>query len=301
MISEFVEDVARIGTIQVQTVPSQLILERSKDKQAQLAGVRNKSINDIKLKLVHTIKLHAGVAGCCFLLDGKLVLCDRSKKIFEKILLPQGEMSFEISMSPSYAFDVTCIDPETLAVSSDHHYYKQINIINVDTKLRRSLRTEHECYEIAHKDGSIMVCVNGKGVQKVNTHSAASTTIEPCKLSSWSYIDSSDNKLYYTNKSDHTVTCCDMVGNIIWTFKDEKILQDTYCIAVDNVGNVYTVNRRQNKLIVLSADRQQSRQFLSKVDGLREPCAIAYDKIKNRLCVASYDTNIFCLALYFEK
>ncbi|VDI26192.1 Hypothetical predicted protein, partial [Mytilus galloprovincialis] len=50
-ISLLVEEVASLGTIQVTQTPGQLILDRSKDKQAQLVGVKKNSINDIKLKL----------------------------------------------------------------------------------------------------------------------------------------------------------------------------------------------------------------------------------------------------------
>ncbi|XP_052081878.1 uncharacterized protein LOC127719678 [Mytilus californianus] len=297
-ISGFIKEANSLGSSQIQKIPSNIVLERSKDKQAQLVGVKKSSINDIKLKLKHTFKLADDVTGCCFLPDGKLVICDRSRNNFVKILHPHGELMFEISMSPSYAFDVTCIDPQTVAVSSDHNVYKQINFINVDTKSTKSFRPGVRCYGITHKDGSLMSCVEGKGIQTVNTQSGESTTIVPCKLMSWSnYIVFSDNKLYYTNREDHTVTCCDMGGNIIWTFKDENVVRYPRGIAVDNTGNVYTVS--QHTLIVLSADGKLSRQLLSKDDGLNDPRAIAYDKIKNRLCVVNLRNNGFLFDVTF--
>ncbi|VDI02669.1 Hypothetical predicted protein [Mytilus galloprovincialis] len=301
-ISGFVEKVESLGTIQVQKVPVQLILERSKDKQAQLVGVRNKSINDIKLiklKLVNTINLTDHVTGCCFLPDGKIVLCDRSYNNFIKILHPHGELMSVISMSPSHHFDVTCMEPKTVAVSSDHNGYGQISVIDVDTKSSSSFYTEDKSYGITHTDESIVICVDGKGIQTVDTKSWKKTTIVPCKLFSWCYIASLDNKLYYTNRNDNTVTCCDMAGNIIWTFKDKNVVKEPRGIAVDNAGNVYTINRSHKNMIVLSADGKQSRQLLSEDDGLRDPCAIAYDKIKNRLCVTNYDTNGFLFDVTF--
>lgn len=96
------------------------------------------------------------------------------------------------------------------------------------------------------------------------------TTIVPCDLGFYSYIVSSNNKLYYTNSKDHTVTCCDIAGNIIWIFKDENVLTDPCGIAVDHAGNVYTVSVSQQTLIVLSEDGQLSRQLLSKDDGLED-------------------------------
>ncbi|XP_071146311.1 uncharacterized protein [Mytilus edulis] len=296
-VSEFIEEVASLGTIQVQKVTSQLILERSKDKHAQL--VRNKSTNAIKLKLVNTIKLDACVTGCCFLPGGKIVLCDRSEENLVQILNQYGKFIFEVSITPYFAFDVTSIDDKTVAVSSDNPNRKRINIIDVETKTRRSIATADKCYGITHKDGSLIVCVQGKGLQTVKTHSKESTTGVPCDLGSCSYITSWDNKIYYTNNKNHTVTCCDTADNIIWTFQDENVLMDPRGIAVDNAGNVYIVSSSQNKLIVLSADGQQSKQLWSKDDGLVEPYAVAYDKIKSRTCVFNLQNNGYLFDVIF--
>ncbi|XP_063409593.1 uncharacterized protein LOC134692897 [Mytilus trossulus] len=299
-ISKFVKKVASLGTIQVQKVPSQLILKRSKDKQAQLVDVRNKSINDIKLKLVHTFTLMGSITGCCFLPDGKIVLCDRSLKNLVQILNQHGVLIFEVSMSPSYTFDVTCIDDKTVAVSSDSPNQKQIDIIDVKTRARRSIPTADKCYGITHKDGSLMVCVAGKGVQNVNTQNGKSISLIPCDIGRWSYIVTSDNKLYYTNSKKHTVTCCDKGGNIIWTFKDENVFRDPRGIDVDNSGNIYILSNTcnsQNKLIVISADGQHSRSLLSKDDGLVNPYAVAYDKIQNRICVVNFNDKGFLFDL----
>ncbi|XP_071145307.1 uncharacterized protein [Mytilus edulis] len=181
-----VEEVASLGTIQVTQTPGQLILERSKDKQAQYVGMKKNSINDIKLKLVHTIKLTDSVTGCYFLPNGKFVLCDRSRNNYLKILHPHGELMFEISLSPSFAFDVTCIDDKTLAVSSA--YFKQIHFINIDTKTIRSIHTKDVCYGITHKDGSLLCCIPGKEIRSYDIQNENSTTIVPCDLSSWSYV-----------------------------------------------------------------------------------------------------------------
>ncbi|CAC5380643.1 unnamed protein product [Mytilus coruscus] len=249
-ICNFIEEVNSLGSIQLQKLPDQITLKRSKNKQAQLVGVRNKSINEIKLKLEHTFKLPSRVTGCCFLPDGKIVLCDRSCKNYVRILNPHAELMFEISMSPSQAFDVTCIDDRTVAVSSDSIYCRQINIVNIDAKSRRPLLTEGICYGITHKDGSLMVCVERKGIQNVNTQNGKSTSIVPCKLSIWCYIVSSDNKLYYTNSEDHSIKCCDMEGNIIWTFKNENVVRDPCGIAVDNTGTcLYCYSTYTNCLV----------------------------------------------------
>lgn len=99
-------------------------------------------------------------------------------------------------MSPYFAFDVTCIDDKNVTVSSDNPNQKQINIIVVETRAGRFIPTAEKFYGVTHKDWSLIVCIEGKGVQTVNTQSGKITTVVPCYLGSVSSIVSNDNKLY---------------------------------------------------------------------------------------------------------
>jgi hypothetical protein len=42
-------------------------------------------------------------------------------------------------------------------------------------------------------------------------------------MSDVNYIATFRNKLYYTNRITHTVTCCDLQGTTHWEFKDERV------------------------------------------------------------------------------
>ncbi|XP_052081879.1 uncharacterized protein LOC127719680 [Mytilus californianus] len=283
-IPEFFENVKSLGSIQLQKIPSQITLESTKDKEAQLVGLGNISINDIKLNLVHTINLTGEFTGCCILPDETIVLCDsKYNSDCIQILHPHGELIFKIPTASSYHSDVTYIDYRTVAVSSD--VQQQVHIINVDTKAMKTIPTTDSCYGITHREGSLLCCIQGKGIQSVNLLSEKSTTIVNCNLSTLSSINFAAKKIFYTNQKRNSVTCCDTEGNIIWTFRDASVVKDLRRIAVDNVGNVYIVSYSQNKLVVLSADGQQNRQLLSEKDGLLKPYAICYDKNKNRLLI----------------
>lgn len=63
----------------------------------------------------------------------------------------------------------------------------------MDTKVISSIQTVDKCKGITYKDGSLMVCVEGKGIQTLNAKSGNRTTIVPCDLGFYSYIVSSDN------------------------------------------------------------------------------------------------------------
>ncbi|XP_063408746.1 uncharacterized protein LOC134692225 [Mytilus trossulus] len=284
-ISDFFEDVKSFGSIQLQEIPSQITLETAKDKDAQLVGSGNKSISDIKLSLVNTINLSGEFTGCCILPDEKIVLCDcKNNSDCIQLLHPHGELIFKIPTASSFHSDVTYIDNQIVAVSSD--VQQQVHVINVDTKSIRSMPTPDSCYGTTHKEGSLLCCIQGKGIQSINLGSEKSTTIVNCNLSPLSSITFVDKRIFYTNQKRNSVTCCDMdTGNIIWTFRNASVVKDFRRIAVDNVGNVYIACYSQNKLVVLSADGQHHRQLLSEKDGLLKPYAICYDKTKNRLLI----------------
>jgi sugar lactone lactonase YvrE len=53
------------------------------------------------------------------------------------------------------------------------------------------------------------------------------------------YVATSGEKLYYTDNSTGTVTCCDLHGTTQWEFTDEHGLHGSNGISVDNDGNVY--------------------------------------------------------------
>ncbi|CAC5380644.1 unnamed protein product [Mytilus coruscus] len=101
-IPEFFSNVKSLGSIQLQKIPSQIKMESAKDKEAQLASLGIKSINDIKLNLVHTINLTGEFTGCCILPDEKIVLCDsKYNSDCIQILHPHGELILKSPRHPA--------------------------------------------------------------------------------------------------------------------------------------------------------------------------------------------------------
>jgi len=107
------------------------------------------------------------------------------------------------------------------------------------------------------------------------------------------YVSTSGDKLYYTNCSIHTVTCCDVHGTTQWKFRDQRVLQHPYGISVDNDGNVYVIGSNSSNVVVISPDGQRHRQLLSSNDGLLYPTVLDYDKSTNRLLVVNRSGTAF--------
>ena len=109
----------------------------------------------------------------------------------------------------------------------------------------------------------------------------------------WLSFITSGDKLYYTNYSTQTVTCCDLHSTTQWKFNDKCVLLYPCGISVDNNGNVYVVGRNSNSVVVIFTDGQRHRQLLSSNDGLKNPHVLDYDRSTNRLLVVNKSRTAF--------
>ncbi|VDI47067.1 Hypothetical predicted protein [Mytilus galloprovincialis] len=201
------------------------------------------------------------------------------------ILKEDGTLNSEIRLSSktcNYPLDVTCIDDNTAAVTLPG--LKQILIINILTDTIESIiETTSYCHGICYSDGHLFYCETGRGIQKVNVSGSNSSTLVNDKtLFDWSYVTTSKDKIFYTNSSTDTVTCCTFTGEKIWEYKDKSV-RSTYGIAVDKDSNVYFTSCGSHSLIVLSSDGKQARKLLGKEDGIDKPFGLAFDVKKEVL------------------
>lgn len=106
-------------------------------------------------------------------------------------------------------------------------------------------------------------------------------------MASFSYVAVHEDKMYYTNRNDHTVACYDIHGNLKWEFKDIKNIKYPQGISVDGNGNLYVAVRDSNCVVVMSPDGKQCRKILSASDGLKNPRALHFERTTNKLLVAN--------------
>jgi hypothetical protein len=140
----------RFGSVSIETSPPSVVIKTTKDKQAQIMSVIQppsvKSINDIKLTLHTTfdipkVKGNNAITGCIVCPNGKMIFVDYYNRRIA-ILNEDSTLDNEITCSLCYAFDVTCLDDTTAAVSTDNG----IEIININsTKTGRCIKTSKPC------------------------------------------------------------------------------------------------------------------------------------------------------------
>ncbi|XP_071171076.1 uncharacterized protein [Mytilus edulis] len=217
-LSDVLSTVTSFGSISVESSSPLVVLQTENDKQAQIITIHHASptttnINDINMTLKDKFGF-TGVRGCSFSSTGDIFLFGYK----------QQRLLNYISLSSSYPLDVTCIDDKTVAVT--FQFSNQIPIINILTKsIESTIKTTSYCFDICYRDGHLLYCNTGLGIQKVNLlDNCSSTLVKDETLTNWSFITTSKDKIFYTNSLHHTVTCCSLTGEKMWEYKDQSVL-----------------------------------------------------------------------------
>ena len=292
-------NIDRFGEVVVESKPSELTFTRKKDKQAQMmvADPPPMSVDNIKLNLKQKINTKGtSMRGCCLLTDGRMVLSSYYD-IIVRFINKDGVELFQIcrDKTGSGTYDTVYIkDNNSVAVSSGDGVNRCIIIIDIEKKeIMKTISMDTKIYSMAVRGRTIYYCAGNKGLKMINLSNKSVSDIINSKMSSFDYVATCRDKLYYTTYNTHTVTCCDLLGTTQWEFNDQRVLRGPCGISVDNEGNVYVVGDCSTNVVVISSDGQRHRQLLSNKDGLVIPIVLDYNRSTNRLFVVNqYDTAL---------
>ncbi|CAC5408466.1 unnamed protein product [Mytilus coruscus] len=291
-LQQIAASVQKFGEINVSSDPCDFSIQKRKNRQAQImVALPTRNIENITVTLQKRINTEMSeVNGCSLLLGDRMVFSSYSDDRI-RVLKSDGSKDFEIKKI-GQTFDTVFIGNDSIAVTSG--YSNQINIIDLKRhKLKKSIKVDSENYGVVYKDGHLIYCAGKKGIQMISVNDETITNVSNTKLPGLVYVTTFDDKLFYTNHKDHSVTCCDYHGNILWTFCDKTVLLFPLGVSVDNDGNVFVVGYSTQNVVVISPDGQRYRQLLSGKDGLRTPQALHYDKSTNELLVANQSAEAF--------
>ncbi|XP_071149184.1 E3 ubiquitin-protein ligase TRIM71-like [Mytilus edulis] len=284
------------GAIEVDKKSSSIRLIREKDKQAQLQVTPKKTIDDVKLILQKTITTGGeNIRGCCMSVIGEFFFTDHNLGKQLNVVASDGKFKFNMLLDPSYGYDITIINEKTIAItsgSSSEHI--GIDIIDIESqKKNKFISLPDRPWGITRDQDSLFVCVKRRGIYKVNTVDYTTSYMISCNLSNYSYVSIFADKIYYTDRRDNRVVCCDCSGSSVWMFKDESVLMSPRGITSDNDGNLFVVGVDSSNVVIISNDGKLHRQILTNKDGLYEPSAIFFDKHTKKLLVANKKQSAF--------
>ncbi|CAG2216950.1 unnamed protein product [Mytilus edulis] len=259
-LAQITASVQKFGEINVSCEPCNLSIKKRKQKQAQImVAIPAKNIDNLTWTLLKRINTElSNIQGCSLLPDARMVFaCYKQDKTI--IFKADGSKDFEIDNIGS-SFDVTFIGDDCIAVTSTNK--KMINIIDTNNKkLKKTIEVTSAIDGVAYIEGHLIYCAREKGLQMISLSDESITNVSNVKLPTWAYVTTFGDKLFYTDNSNNSVTCCDYHGNILWTFCDTSVLVYPLGISVDNDGNVFVVGCSTKNVVVISSDGQRCRQL----------------------------------------
>ena len=293
-------NIQTFGEVVIESKPCELTFARKKNKQAQMM-VADQSppilVDPIQLNLKQKINTKGSrIRGCSLLPDSRMALsCYSTDTLI--FINKEGAELFQIGKEKtgSRTYDIAFIeDNNSVAVSSGEDSNRCITIIDIEKQeVLTTISMDTDIYGMAVRGSTIYYCAENNGLKMLNLSDKSVSYVINSDMSNVYYVATSGDKLYYTNSSTHTVTCCDLHGTTQWEFNDERVLRCPLGISVDNDENVYVVGLYSENVVVISPDGQRHRQLLSDKDGLVNPRLLDFDKSTNTLLVVSHKITDF--------
>jgi len=139
-----------------------------------------------------------------------------------------------------------------------------------------------------------LFCKTSRGISRVQlSDNSISLLVKQEGFPDFTYVITSGDNIYHTNRTTKTVSCHKIKGDKLWEFQDVAIIREPYGVAVDRDFNVYVASFYNNSVVVITPDGKRCRTVLGKSDGINKPYAIYFDKVKNNLLVCNFNGTAF--------
>ncbi|XP_063397743.1 tripartite motif-containing protein 2-like [Mytilus trossulus] len=287
----------KMGTIILDTRPSDTTLTRQKNKQAQIMVPMTPvaSIDDIRLTLTQTVETTGeDITGCSLLPDGRMIFtCYTSNKIY--VIKNDGSSDFILQPGERTSHVHFMEDGQKLVVTSGLN--KSITIIDMkNRKAEKSIPVGPQIYGITHNDGKLFYNGFEGGLCVVNLDDDSVTQLVNANLSQCSGIAIWSDQIYHININD-SVTCRNLQGKLKWKTESLLSLKCARGIAVDNHGRVYVSGYHSNNVVVISPAGNKHKVLLSAKNGLKGPQALFFDRKNNKLLISNKEKLAFLYSL----
>ena len=139
-----------------------------------------------------------------------------------------------------------------------------------------------------------MFCEESRGISRVQlSDNRISLLVKQKIFPNWTYVITSGDIIYHTNHTSNTISCHKINGDKLWEFQDVAIIRGPHAVAVDRDFNVYVASLENNSVVMISPDGKRCRTVLGESDGIIQPTAICFDKVKNNFVVCNHNGTGF--------
>ena len=282
-----------LGMVKCNT--SRIPQQKGFDEMSVTAG------NKINVKLQSDAK-DAFISGSTFLSSGELVLCDSNNnklKLLDKSL--QMKESIDV---PEIPWDVAPVDQHQVIVTFPLKRYLQFIQVTPSLALGHKVDLGMKCRGAAVSRESIYISFVDTGECKIGIYDL--TGKQKLMIGPYSYndgkllfkkplyIDVYNEKIFVSDVDNtlntSTVYCLESNGNVLSTISDPPF---KLClgISVDENENLLVCDWESHKVLLITKDGNEVREFLTEKDGLYWPYTTSFRRSDGTLVVGCRDHN----------
>lgn len=90
--------------------------------------------------------------------------------------------------------------------------------------MKKTIEVDSKNDGLVYMYGHLIYCGREKGLRMLSSSDESITNVTNTKLSAFAYVTTFDDKLFYTDPDNDSVTYCDHHGNIQWTICNTSVL-----------------------------------------------------------------------------
>ncbi|VDI01469.1 Hypothetical predicted protein [Mytilus galloprovincialis] len=243
-----------------------------------------RTIKNIRLKLKkrfeeNTKGFMTWLSGCTMLSNGNVLIADYHGSNVLMEYSKDGKHIRDIPCS-NEPFDLTVIDTDRIAVT--YGFWQYVDMLNLkNNAVEKKMKFDNNCYGISYQDDKLFISSEGIVITDIT-----GKVLKTLKVNCGRYLESTIDRIYFTDNRDHTVHCISMTGEEIWVHKVESLVVPMG-ITVDDHQNVYVTDGYLNVLTVIQHDGKASKTLLTETDDLDKPSALHYNKDKDVLLLCN--------------
>ena len=291
---------------------SAFLSSRESSRTPQQKGFDEMSVtarNQINVKVPSDDAEYASITGSAFLPSGQLILCDGSNKRL-KLLDENLQMTESIDV-PGGLWDVAPVNQHQVIVTFPARQYLQFIQVTPSLALGHTVDLGMECWGVTVSRESIYISFLEPEGGKIGIYDLTGKKkriLDPYNGKDgkvliewpWYIAVSNDEKIVVSDKSSTpTVYCLESSGNVLYTVSNPSFT-DCRGISVDENENLLVCDWRGLKVLLITKDGKEVREFLTEKDGLYRPRTVSFSRSAGTLVVGGWHNNILVFTLKYE-
>ena len=282
------------------TTPMMDPIKKKHNNKLVFTGLNVKSVSTKYIRMSSDGK-EPWISGCIVMPDDRVILCDRQNdnlKLLDRLFTIQHSLDL-----PCKPYDISAVDDTTAIITLPK--MKQLQFIEVTDRmaLGRVIQLDLECYGIHCVGSSIYVtCFNpiiGRDCEirildlDANVRKRLNLNRDKTYIfirPDYINVSARTKRIYVSDWGQHTVTCMDQDGTVVYQYKDPK-LRGPMGLCVDEEDNVIVCGKWFNNIHIVTAAGERSSIILTGNDGIKYPYSVAYRRSDNTLIVGCWDNE----------